>query len=100
VDNRQKRFIKSTSRDSAKKLIDEARSAWLSGKKERALRYVKMAWEIIKKHRLRLPPDYKNSFCKKCLTLWIPEETLQIYFDKKHDCIRIRCKKCGHTKRI
>lgn len=100
MDNRQKRFIKSASTLSAKKLIDEARLALLGKKPERAARYVRMAWELIKKNKVNLPTDYKNSFCRKCLTVWVPSETATVYFDKKNNCLRIKCKKCGFSKRV
>ncbi|MEM3422847.1 MAG: hypothetical protein QXF35_04505 [Candidatus Bilamarchaeaceae archaeon] len=97
---KHKRFIKRSSFDSVKKLLEEARLAFDSGKIERANRYVRMCWEIVKKNRVRLPKEYKNSFCRKCLSLWVPGSTAIVYFDKKNDCLRIRCLKCGFSKRL
>jgi len=100
VDNKQRRFIKSSATASVKKLIDEAYLALTGNRPDRAARYVKMAWELIKKNRVRLPKDYRNSFCRKCLTIWVPEKTAVVYFDQKNNCLRIKCKKCGFSKRI
>lgn len=100
MNNKQKRFIKSASSYSVKKLLEEATLAFESGKKDRAFRYVKMAWELIKKNKVRLLPQYKNSFCRKCLSLWVLGETAAAYFDRKNDCLRIKCLKCGFSKMI
>ena len=62
-------------------------------------RYVKMAFELKKKNRIRLPDELRNSFCKKCYALWIPARTITTWFDSKHDCIRLKCE-CGFTKRV
>ena len=97
--DKRKKVIKTSVRESVKKLINQARKSYKAGKKAQAKRYVKMALDLMKKNKVRLPPELKNSFCKKCCTIWIPEKTLMVYYDSKNDCLRIKCE-CGHTKRI
>jgi RNase P subunit RPR2 len=58
-----------------------------------------MAYNLLKKHRSRLPDELRNSFCRKCLVVWIPGETAKVSFDRKNSCLRIRCG-CGHSKRL
>ncbi len=59
-----------------------------------------MAFYHIKKHKIHVPNEYKNAICKKCHTVWIPEKTARVYFDRKQNCLRIECRKCGFTKRL
>jgi RNase P subunit RPR2 len=58
-----------------------------------------MAFELLKKHKVKLPAELKNSFCRKCHLVWLPGETAVISFDRKNDCLRITCR-CGHSKRL
>jgi RNase P subunit RPR2 len=95
----RKSIINSSVRSSIAKLLAQARDNYSAKKPERSSRYVKMAFELLKKHRTRLPTELRNSFCRKCLSVWIPGETATVSFDRKNDCLRIRCK-CGHSKRL
>lgn len=97
--NAGKKIIKESARDSVKKLIEEARKAYEKGQKERSKKYVKMAHDLIKKNKIKLPKELKNSYCKKCFAIWIPGQTIKVSFDKRHNCLRIICE-CGHKKRI
>ena len=97
---RQKQFIKRSSAGSITHLIDLAHDSQLKGKKERAARYIKMAWELLKKNKAKLPKEYRNGFCRKCLSVWIPDDTATAYFDRKCGCLRIKCRNCGHSRRL
>ena len=97
---RPKKLIKTSAKDSLVELIDQAHKAYEKGQKTKAKRYVEMAWELLKKHKVRLPKEYRNSFCRKCRTIWIPGETASVFFDRKNNCLKIKCKKCGFTKRL
>lgn len=99
MDIRRKKIIKSSVRSSIDRLLDQAGKAYRAGKKERSKRYVKMALELLKKHKVRLPKELRNSFCRKCLVMWIPGDTAKVSFDRKLSCLRIRCG-CGHAKRL
>lgn len=97
--SRQKSIIKSSVRSSIEKLLDRARAAYDAGQQGRSKRYVKMAFDLLKKHRVRLPRQFRNSFCRKCLTLWVPGKTMVASYDRKNNCLRARCS-CGHSKRL
>ncbi|MEM2908809.1 MAG: hypothetical protein QXT05_02235 [Candidatus Bilamarchaeaceae archaeon] len=97
---KRKRLIKRVASQSVINLIDESHDAYLTGKIERAARYIRMAWELLKKNKTRLPKEYRNAFCRKCLTPWIPGETATVKFDRMHNCLRIKCRKCGFEKRL
>jgi ribonuclease P protein subunit RPR2 len=99
MENRRKKVIKSSVRSSIGKLIGQAQKAYREGKKERSSRYVKMALDLVKKHKIRLPKELKNSFCRKCNVVWIPGKTVKISYDKKNVCLRVKCQ-CGHAKRL
>ncbi len=99
MDVRRKSLIKSSVRSSISKLLDQARKAQSSGKGERSKRYVRMAFDLLKKHKVKLPKELSNSFCRKCHRIWIPGDTITVYYDRKNDCLRVRCR-CGYTKRL
>lgn len=96
----EKKLIKRTSTDSVLSLIDAAHDAHLKKNDARAKRYMQMAWELLKKNKVRLPKDHRNAFCRKCLTLWFPGETATVAYERKCHCLRIRCNNCGYTKRL
>jgi|GEM_PF-2201331 len=99
MSKKPKKIIKSSVRDSIKKLISEATKAFRAGKKDRSKRYVEMAMELVKKHKTRVPAELRNSFCRKCHLVWLPGKTVKISFDKKANCLRVKCT-CGHSKRL
>jgi ribonuclease P protein subunit RPR2 len=99
MDTRRKKLIKSSVRESIAKLIEKARDAYKKKEPSKSKRYVKMAFDLLKKHKVRLPKELKNSFCRKCCLVWIPDKTVKVTYDSKNDCLRLTCK-CGHTKRI
>jgi ribonuclease P protein subunit RPR2 len=81
------------------KLLEQARSAYGSGDPERSKRYVRMAFDLLKKNKVRLPRELRNSFCRKCMLIWIPGKTATVSFDRMNGCLRVRCQ-CGHSKRL
>jgi ribonuclease P protein subunit RPR2 len=99
MDSRRKAIIKSSVRSSIEKLIGHARKAYNSGKAERSKRYIQMVFDLLKKHKVKLPEELKNSFCRKCYLVWIPEKTVTAAYDRKNNCLRIKCK-CGFSKRL
>jgi RNase P subunit RPR2 len=99
MDSKRKKVIKSSVKESVKKLVEQAQKAFREGKEERSRRYIEMALDLIKKHKAKLPPELRNSFCRKCHLVWIPKKTVTVSFDSKTHCLRVKCK-CGHTKRI
>jgi ribonuclease P protein subunit RPR2 len=99
VDGRKK-LIKSSVRQSIARLMDEAGAAWAAGKPARAGRYAGMAMALVRKHKVRLSEDQKRRFCRKCFAWWVPGETVKLTFDRRHNVIRMKCAKCGYTRRL
>ncbi|VVC02603.1 Ribonuclease P protein component 4 [Candidatus Bilamarchaeum dharawalense] len=99
MDSRRKNIIKSSVSSSIEKLLNQSRTAYSDGNLTRSIRYVRMAFELLKKHKVKLPAELKNSFCRKCCLIWIPDKTLKIKFDTKNNCLRVVCN-CGYSKRL
>jgi ribonuclease P protein subunit RPR2 len=99
MDIRRKKIIKTSVRSSIEKLLDQARSSYDAGKGSRSTRYVEMAFELLKKHKVKLPKELRNSFCRKCMRIWVPGKTVRISYDRKQGYLRVRCK-CGYTRRL
>ena len=88
----RKRFLRSIVADDIQILIQEAEKD-----PPRAKTYLKMAWELVKRNKVRLTKEQKKKFCKRCFSLWIPEETVKI--EKKGNLVEYSCK-CGFKKKI
>ncbi len=99
MDSRRKNIIKTSVRSSIERLLEQARKAYLAGNEERSRRYVRMAFDLLKKNKVKLPKEMRNSFCRKCMLIWIPGKTVTVSFDRKNACLRVRCR-CGHSKRL
>jgi len=96
--SKRKNIIKSSVLTSIRKLLEQARKA-ASKSPERSKRYVDMAFDLLKKNKVKLPKELRNSFCRKCHVIWIPGKTMTAYYDRKNDCLRVKCR-CGATKRL
>ena len=99
MDKRGKKVIKSTVRTRIEELLHEARAAFRTHT-ERSTRYVSLVWKLVQKYKIRLTKEEKLSFCKRCLTLWVPGKTVQIAFDQRHHAVMYKCKKCGFTRKL
>ncbi len=99
MDSRRKNIIKTSVRSSIERLLDQARKAYLAGKPERSRRYVEMAFDLLKKNKAKLPKEMRNSFCRKCMLIWIPGRTVTVSYDRRNACLRVKCQ-CGHSKRL
>lgn len=80
-------------------LIDEAEKM-LDKNKDISRNYIKRAWTIKLRFKLKLSKELKTSFCKKCFTVWILGKTLQINFNQREHIIEYICKECGYKKRF
>ncbi len=99
MDIRRKKLIKSSSVLSIAKLVEQAREAFDDNKPDRSSRYITMAFDLIKKNKVNIPKELRNSFCRKCHVVWVPGKTVSAYYDTKDECLRLKCS-CGYTKRI
>lgn len=100
MDSKRKSIINSSVLTSIDKLLDQARRAYGAGNLDRSKRYVEMAFDLLKKHKARLPKEMKNSFCRKCKMIWIPGKTVTVAYDRKNDYLRVSCNSCGYSKRL
>jgi len=88
----RKRFLRSVVAEDIEILIKEAEKDPL-----RARTYLKMTWNLVKRNKVRLTKEQKKKFCKRCFSLWIPGETVEIR--KKGNLTEYSCK-CGFKRKI
>lgn len=95
--NVKDRIIKSTVGQAIDHLIKQAEKEY--GKRPNlSKRYAKMAWELVKKNKVRLTPEQKHKFCRKCHELWIPGKTITVIFNPKNNLFVLTCK-CGYARK-
>ncbi len=80
-----------------KKLLNIAKSIF-GENPELADRFVELAWKIKTRYNLRLSQEFKIKFCRKCQSLWVPNETCRVRLRPSR--LVVTCLKCGHEKRI
>ncbi len=97
--NAKRKFIKSVVAQSLSHLLKEAEGTFDSNP-IRSKRYVKMAWDLIKRHKLKLTSEQKSKFCRKCLIFWKVGDTLRIFFDRKKNVFFYICNNCNYKRRI
>ena len=88
---------KQISRERIEILFNEAEKIFKE-KPERAKSYVKQAWNIALRYRVRIPTGLKRSFCKKCFSYLKAGVSSTVRLNKKR--VIITCKNCGAVKRI
>ncbi len=64
---------------------------------ERASRYVSLAREIAMRQRLRMPKEYRRSFCPGCRTYFVPGKNLRVRI--QHGKVIYTCGVCGLVTR-
>lgn len=68
--------------DHIKSLFEKAKTAGLSGNQAQnqamANRYVSLARKTAMKFKIRLPSEYKRSFCKHCYASLVPGKNLRV----------------------
>lgn len=63
-------------------------------------RQAALAKKIAMRHRLRLPYDVRQLFCKKCKSFVVPGRTSRVRTGRsKIRALRVTCGVCGHTYR-
>jgi len=95
----EKRLRKKIACERVNVLIKEAERMWEKDK-ELSRKYVKRAWAIKLRFKLKLSKELKTSFCKKCFAVWIPGKTVDIKFNQREHIIEYVCKECGYKKRF
>jgi len=88
---------KQISRERIEILFSEAEKIFRTNP-ERAKNYIKQAWRIALKYRVRIPLALKRSFCKKCFYYLKAGASASIRLNKQR--LIITCKNCGAVKRI
>ncbi|MEM0348598.1 MAG: hypothetical protein QXD24_00240 [Candidatus Caldarchaeum sp.] len=83
-----------------KKILDFAETIYPDGG-EKAVEAVRLAMRVAQKTRLRLPPQLRRRFCRKCGTPWTGPSTFSVRVrGKRATHVVVRCKTCGHTRRF
>lgn len=95
----RRKFINNTVKDSIGLLFKQAEEKYPIDPKI-ARTYLSMAWKLVKKYKIKLTKEQKAKFCRKCLVLRIPNETLKIHFDKKNDFFVLECLNCGNKRKV
>jgi ribonuclease P protein subunit RPR2 len=90
---RQKEEANEIAKERIEKLFSTAEKAAASGDSKSADRYVEMAWKIKLKFRVRLKPEQKRLFCRKCLK-FLPGK-----YRVEKGCAVVRCANCGEVRR-
>jgi len=68
---------------------------------ELARRFISDMSVIAKRSVLRMHPEIKQTFCKKCLMLLVPGITAQVrHKSKRQKCVTVRCLDCDTIKRF
>lgn len=80
------------------KLLNMAKGAAVDSDLELANRYVKQAWNIKLKFRVRLPIESRRLFCRKCLTFFVEGRTSRVRTRDKN--LIITCLSCGRLSRV
>jgi ribonuclease P protein subunit RPR2 len=65
---------------------------------ELADRYIKLAWKIKTRYNIRLPPELKRRFCRKCQSFWKPGVSCRVRINQGR--IITTCLRCGHVARL
>lgn len=82
--------------ESAVRLLRLARQRFRSDP-DLSRRYVRLAWKLKTKFNLRLPPEFRMLFCRKCLTPWLPGATCRVRI--RGGRLTVTCLGCGRIYR-
>lgn len=88
-----RRERKEIARERIYHLFRMAEQMALRGREEYARRYVELARKIGMKYLVRMPPRYKQNFCKKCLSYFIPGKNCRVRLKKGR--VVVSCLVCG-----
>jgi ribonuclease P protein subunit RPR2 len=66
---------------------------------KRSRRYIELARRIGMRCNVRLTPEQRRNFCKKCNQLLIPKKTCIVEVNSQGKLIKIKCLNCGFLYR-
>lgn len=64
----------------------------------RARRYVELARRIGMRYNVRVPPEFRRRFCKKCLAYLLPAVNARVRVGRGH--VIVTCLGCGTIQRL
>jgi ribonuclease P protein subunit RPR2 len=67
---------------------------------ERSHRYVSLARKIAMRYNIRLPPELKRSYCRKCYKYLKPTINSRVRTSPKQQALLVTCLECGHVMRF
>ncbi len=79
-------------------LFHQAEKEALQSRPARARRYVDLARRIGMRYNVRVPPDFKRRFCKKCLAYFLPGLNARVRVGRGR--LVITCLGCGAIERL
>jgi ribonuclease P protein subunit RPR2 len=97
--NNDKSFLKRTTAESIDILLDQAGEN-LEKHPDRTKKYVRMVWDLVKKYKIRLSPEQKNKFCRKCLAFFELGKNSKVTFNSKNNSLCLICLDCNHKRII
>ncbi|MBU0586271.1 hypothetical protein KJ780_02060 [Candidatus Micrarchaeota archaeon] len=96
---REKNKVKKISEERIEILLEEAEKTFKKNP-ERAKRYCRLVFALVKKNKNRLTRGQKFSFCRKCFSFWKPGTSVKVIFDSRNHRLIYRCLKCGNERAI
>ena len=66
---------------------------------ERSHRYVSLARKLAMRYNIRLPPEMKSRFCRKCYKYLKPSINCRVRASAGQRAVIITCLECGHVMR-
>ncbi len=79
-------------------LLHLAEREALARHEARARRYVDLARRIGMRYNVRVPPEFRRRFCKKCLAYLVPSLNARVRVGRGH--VTVTCLKCGTIQRL
>lgn len=64
---------------------------------ERSARYIRLAWRLSTRHRVRMGPEMKARFCRKCFRYLAPGRSVRTRVEKGR--VITTCLNCGVVRR-
>jgi ribonuclease P protein subunit RPR2 len=66
---------------------------------QRSQSYVQLARKIAMRYNIRLPPELKRQYCKKCYKYLKPSINSRVRTNPKQRAVTVTCLECGHIMR-